>query len=133
VNGAPAPLLSLLGVAGVIEIITGALIVVGCATVTAAFIASGEMAAAYFIGHFPVRFWPIQTAANSPYFAASYFSTWQPVARESGASMAHKRADAGDRMAPYGLAEHVRLIYLSERIQNSHVIVTGGLTDERWI
>jgi len=32
-----------------------------------------------------------------------------------------------------GLAEHVGLIYLSERIQNSHVIVTGGITDERWI
>jgi hypothetical protein len=47
--------------------------------------------------------------------------------------MAHKRAGAGDRMAPHGLAEHVGLIYLSERIQNSHVIVTGGITDERWI
>lgn len=60
VNGAAAPILSLLGVAGWIEIITGALITIGFATVKAAFIASGQMAVAYFIGHFPSGFWPIQ-------------------------------------------------------------------------
>jgi putative oxidoreductase len=64
VKGAAVPLLSLLGVAGVIEIITGALIIVGCATVKAAFIASGEMAAAYFIGHFPAGFWPIKNGGE---------------------------------------------------------------------
>lgn len=64
VNGAAAPLVSLFGVAGVIEIITGALIIVGFATVKAAFIASGEMATAYFIGHFPAGFWPIQNGGE---------------------------------------------------------------------
>jgi putative oxidoreductase len=53
VNGAAAPLFSLLGIAGLIELIAGALIAVGFATGTAAFIASGQMAAAYFMGHFP--------------------------------------------------------------------------------
>ena len=60
VNGAAAPLLTLLGIAGLIELIAGALIAVGFATGTAAFIASGQMAAAYFMGHFPAGFWPIQ-------------------------------------------------------------------------
>lgn len=59
VNGAPAPLLSLLGVAGLIELAAGAMIAVGLTTGTAAFVASGLMAAAYFIGHFPAGFWPI--------------------------------------------------------------------------
>ena len=51
VNGAPAPLLSLFGIAGLIELVTGALIVVGWFAGSAAFLASGQMAAAYFIGH----------------------------------------------------------------------------------
>jgi putative oxidoreductase len=60
VNGAAAPLLSLLGIAGLIELVTGALIAVGFAAGTAAFIASGQMAVAYFAGHFPAGSWPIQ-------------------------------------------------------------------------
>jgi putative oxidoreductase len=59
VNGAPAPLLSLLGIAGMIELITGTLIALGVAAGSAAFVASGQMAAAYFIGHLPASFWPI--------------------------------------------------------------------------
>jgi putative oxidoreductase len=59
VNGAPAPLLSLFGIAGAIELLTDALITIGFLTVKAAFIASGQMALAYFIGHFPQGFWPI--------------------------------------------------------------------------
>jgi putative oxidoreductase len=60
INGAAAPLLSLLGIAGLIELVTGALIAVGFAAGTAAFIASGQMAVAYFAGHFPAGSWPIQ-------------------------------------------------------------------------
>ena len=56
VNGAAAPLLSLFGVAGLIEVIAGALITIGWFAATAAFVASGQMAAAYFIAHFPKRF-----------------------------------------------------------------------------
>ncbi len=50
----------LLLTAGVIEVFLGALIVLGLFTRLAAFIESGEMAFAYFIGHFPHAFWPIQ-------------------------------------------------------------------------
>ena len=59
-NGAAAPLLSLLGIAGLIELVAGAMIAAGLFTTRAAFIASGQMAVAYFIGHLPMGFWPIQ-------------------------------------------------------------------------
>jgi putative oxidoreductase len=59
INGTAAPIMSLIGAAGWMELITGALIAIGFATVKAAFIASGQMAVAYFIGHFPSGFWPI--------------------------------------------------------------------------
>ena len=35
------------------------MITMGIFTVAAAFLASGHMAAAYFIGHFPMGYWPI--------------------------------------------------------------------------
>lgn len=59
-KGTAALLSSLFGVAGAIELITGLLIVIGFLAGYAAFIASGEMAAAYFMGHFPGGFWPIE-------------------------------------------------------------------------
>jgi putative oxidoreductase len=54
----PGPLPTLLVVAGIVELVTGVLITLGLFTRIAAFIASGELAAAYFIGHFPKSFWP---------------------------------------------------------------------------
>ena len=44
---------------GGIEFATGALLTLGLATRAAAFIASGEMAFAYFLGHAPASFYPI--------------------------------------------------------------------------
>lgn len=54
------PLAGLTLISGWIELVGGALILLGLLTRPAAFIASGEMAVAYFIGHFPQGFWPIQ-------------------------------------------------------------------------
>lgn len=51
-------LLSLLGLAGVIEIVCGALVLTGFHGRIAAFILSGEMAFAYFIGHAPRDVFP---------------------------------------------------------------------------
>lgn len=48
---ANVPLFSLFGAAGVIEVATGALLMLGLWTRPAAFVASGLMAFAYFIGH----------------------------------------------------------------------------------
>jgi putative oxidoreductase len=59
-GGQPVPLGSLFGVAGILEIVLGILITIGLLSGTAAFVASGEMAVAYFIGHFPKSFWPLE-------------------------------------------------------------------------
>ena len=63
-GGQPVPLDSLFGLAGIIEIVLGILLTVGLLASLAAFIASGEMAVAYFIGHFPKSFWPIENAGE---------------------------------------------------------------------
>jgi putative oxidoreductase len=55
----PASLTSLMGVAGVIELICGLLIVLGLWTSYAAFISSGTMAVAYFLVHASKGFLPI--------------------------------------------------------------------------
>ena len=59
-GGQVIPLGSLLGAAGLIELVLGLLILIGLFTRPAAFVASGEMAAAYFMGHLPRALWPIQ-------------------------------------------------------------------------
>lgn len=53
------PLPPMLIAAGAIELVAGVLVTIGLFTRIAAFIASGEMAIAYFIGHFPKSFWPV--------------------------------------------------------------------------
>jgi putative oxidoreductase len=52
-------LASLIGVAAVIETVCGALIIIGLWTRWAAFLASGQMAAAYFLRQFPFAILPI--------------------------------------------------------------------------
>jgi putative oxidoreductase len=47
------PLMSLAGAAGLLELVGGALLLVGLWTRPVAFIVCGEMAVAYFIGHAP--------------------------------------------------------------------------------
>jgi putative oxidoreductase len=59
-SGQSAPLFSLMGLAGVIELFGGLCILLGWLTGSVAFIASGEMAVAYFMGNYPRGFWPIQ-------------------------------------------------------------------------
>ncbi len=51
--------------AGVIEIVAGALIALGLFTRPAAFLASGTMAAAYFISHAPQNFWPVNNMGDA--------------------------------------------------------------------
>lgn len=52
-NGGSAPFLSLMFFAGLVELGGGLLVAVGFQTRLAAFIASGEMAVAYFMAHAP--------------------------------------------------------------------------------
>lgn len=59
IGGTAMPLASLPGVAGWIELVAGILIAIGLFTSWAAFIASGEMAVAYFMVHAMQGFWPV--------------------------------------------------------------------------
>ena len=71
-------LFSLIGAAGTIELVFGTLLMIGLFTRIAAFILAGEMAFAYFIGHFPRGFFPLinnGTAAILFCFACLYLTT----------------------------------------------------------
>ena len=59
------PFVGLVGWAGMIELITGPLIILGFYSRIAAFIASGEMAVAYFTGHFPRSIFPTQNGGDA--------------------------------------------------------------------
>jgi putative oxidoreductase len=56
--------LSLIGAAGFIELIGGALLILGLFTRCAAFVLSGEMAFAYFIAHAPLNFHPLNNGGT---------------------------------------------------------------------
>jgi putative oxidoreductase len=53
------PLVSLLGLASMIEMVGGTLMFFGLFTRPVAFVLAGEMAAAYFLSHAPRGFWPL--------------------------------------------------------------------------
>jgi putative oxidoreductase len=83
-RAAPAELMSQMGLAGIIEVFGGAAIALGLFTSPIAFIASGEMAVAYFQAHLPRGFWPITNGGELAalycfvflYFAASGSGQW---------------------------------------------------------
>jgi putative oxidoreductase len=64
-QGGTVELASLMGLAGVLELVGGALIIIGLFTKPVAFVLSGEMAVAYFMAHFPNGFWPIENRGES--------------------------------------------------------------------
>jgi putative oxidoreductase len=68
-RASPTILWSLSGVAGVFELVGGALLLLGLFTRPVAFVLSGLMAFAYFIAHAPRGFWPI---VNGGELAALY-------------------------------------------------------------
>ena len=52
-------------VAGIIELVTGVLLVLGLFTRIAAFVASGTMAVAYWYAHAPQDFFPVNNAGDA--------------------------------------------------------------------
>ena len=66
---APFHLFTLTGVAGTLEAVGGALLLLGLFTRPVAFVLSGEMAFAYFLAHAPRGFWPL---GNGGELAAIY-------------------------------------------------------------
>ena len=94
-GGGIAPVGSLVWFAGIIEVIGGTFLLLGLFTRPVAFILSGEMAFAYFIGHFPNGFWPVlnQGAPAVFYcFTFLYFSAAGPGPWSLDALLARPRS-----------------------------------------
>jgi putative oxidoreductase len=72
-NGGTAPVMSQIWIGGVLELVGGALLLVGLFTRPVAFLLAGEMAVAYFQFHFPQGFWP---SMNGGVAAALYCFVW---------------------------------------------------------
>lgn len=60
----PFELFSLSGVAGILEVVGGLLLLIGLFTRPVAFILSGQMAVAYFLFHAPESFWPLNNGGE---------------------------------------------------------------------
>jgi putative oxidoreductase len=94
-DGQAVPVDSLMGIAGVIECTAGTLIILGLFTRYAAFIASGMMAAAYFMAHNPRGGMPLQNMGEPAvmncfaflYMAARGSGIWSLDALRSGARL----------------------------------------------
>ena len=74
-------LFSLIGAAGALELVLGGLLMIGLFSRIVAFILAGEMAFAYFIGHFPKGFYPLLnngSLAIALCFACLYLATSGP-------------------------------------------------------
>ncbi len=78
-GGGTVPVLSLIGIAGVLEVVGGALLLLGLFTRPVAFILSGEMAFAYFIGHAGNGFWPILNQGTDAIFYCFLFLYFSAV------------------------------------------------------
>lgn len=94
--GGGVDLLSLMGVAGILETVGGLLIVLGLFTRPVAFILSGEMAVAYFMAHLPNGFFPIQ---NGGELAALYAFIFLYFAAAGPGALSVDRAMGRDRVA----------------------------------
>ena len=78
-GGFKPPVSSMLGIAGVIETIGGALILLGLFTRPVAFLLAGEMAVGYFRTHAPRGFWPIVNGGELAVFYCFLF-LWMSAA-----------------------------------------------------
>jgi putative oxidoreductase len=72
-NGGTVPLMSQAGIGGLLEVVCGALLLVGLFTRPVAFLMSGMMAVAYWQFHAPSSFWPV---VNNGVSAALYCFVW---------------------------------------------------------
>jgi putative oxidoreductase len=102
---AGVPLLSRLGLAGLIETAGGALLVLGLLTRPVAFVLAGEMAVAYFTTHAPRGFWPLVNRGEPAvlfcftwlYFAAAGGGPWSLDALRVSAAPAAADTPRGRR------------------------------------
>ena len=103
--GSPPPAgfdpFSLVGVAGVLELVGGLLLIVGLFTRPVAFILSGLMAVAYFMVHAPQGFWPV---LNKGELAALYSFVFLYLAAAGGGEWSLDRLLRRDEPAHPALA-----------------------------
>jgi putative oxidoreductase len=83
-GGSRVPLMSELGLAGVVELAAGAMVAFGVFPRWAALVASGEMAVAYFTTHAPQAFWPVQ---NHGELAVLYCFVFLSIAARGGGTL----------------------------------------------
>lgn len=93
-------LASLTGVAGMLEVVGGALLLIGLWSRPVAFLLSGEMAVAYFMAHAPKGFWPLLNGGEPAVlfcFAWLFFAAAGPGPLSVDARLARPRGveDAG--------------------------------------
>ena len=80
----PVELMSMMGLAGLLETFGGLLLLLGLFTRPVAFVLAGEMAVAYFMAHAPRGFWPLLNRGEVPvlycflflYLAAAGAGPW---------------------------------------------------------
>jgi len=89
-------LFSLIGLAGVLEIVGSLLLLVGLFTRPVAFILSGEMAVAYFTAHAPASFFPL---LNQGELAALYSFVFLYLAAAGGGAWSLDAARNGNSRA----------------------------------
>ncbi len=85
-------LLSVLGIAGLIEIVTGSLIALGVFTRSAAFIASGQMAVAYWMAHAPASLYPAVNGGDAA-ILFSFVFLYLVAAGPGAFSLEHRSRD----------------------------------------
>jgi putative oxidoreductase len=84
------PIMTLFGLAGIIELVAGTLIMLGLFTRPAAFIAAGEMAVAYWMVHAPQSPYPVVNMGDAAIlycFVFLYFAAAGPGAFSLDAAM----------------------------------------------
>ena len=74
-------LMSLMGLAGILELVGGALVCIGLFTKPVAFILSGEMAVAYFMAHAPHGWLPAMNGGDA---AVLYYFVFLYIAAAGG-------------------------------------------------
>lgn len=87
-GGQKAPLVSLMGLAGIIEFFGGLAIALGVLTSFVAFFTAGEMVVAYCMVHLPRGWWPIE---NNGELAVLYFFGFLVIATKGSGSFSLDR------------------------------------------
>jgi putative oxidoreductase len=107
------PMTTLLYVQGMIEIIGGILLLIGAYTRVVSFILAGDMAAAYFMAHFPRSFFPASNGGDAAVlfcfaFFYIFFAGGGPWSVDRTVLKQNSFGGCRDRILPGGKISSVR-------------------------